>query len=136
MHLKMGNIYQSMLDFLKKSGIQANEEDNGSIYFSVNGLNFIFYANNNDPHFLRISLPHINRQGVLAENLEQQIFQLNRKYKVSKIVRDTDNSLLILADAFIYSTDNIEQLFVRLIQASTDMINDYRKIENNENGTI
>lgn len=131
----MGNIYQSMLDFLKKSGIQANEVGNGRIFFSVNGLNFIFDTNDNDPHFLRLALPQINRQGVQVENLEQHIFRLNRNYKVSKIVRDTDNSLLILADAFIYSIDNIEPLFVRLIQASTDMINDYRQIESNGNGT-
>lgn len=131
----MGSIYQSMLDFLKKSGIQANEVGNGRLFFSVNKLNFIFEANDNDPHFLRLALPQINRQDVQVKTLEQQIFQLNRNYKVSKIVRDTDNSLFILADAFIYSIDNIEPLFVRLIQASTDMINDYRKIENNGNGT-
>lgn len=131
----MGSIYQSMLEFLKKSGIQANEVGNGRMFFSVNGLNFIFDANDNDPHFLRLALPQINRQGVQVDNLEQHIFQLNRNYKVSKIVRDTDNSLLILADAFIYSIDNIEPLFVRLIRASTDMIKDYRKIENEGNGT-
>lgn len=131
----MGSIYQSMLDFLKKSGIQANEVGNGRLFFSVNGLNFIFDAYDNDPHFLRLALPQINRQGIQVETLEQQIYLLNRNYKVSKIVRDTDNSLTIVCDAFVYSIDNIEPLFVRLIQASTDMINDYRKIENNGNGT-
>lgn len=132
----MGSIYQSMQEFLKKSGIQANEIGNGRLLFSVNGLNFIFDANDNDPHFLRLALPQINREGINVDNLEQQIFRLNRNYKVTKIVRDSDNSLLILADAFVYSIDNVEPLFVRLIQASTDMINDYRQIENNGNGTI
>lgn len=132
----MGNIYQSMQEFLKKGGIQANEVGNGRIHFSVNGLNFIFIANDNDPHFLRLALPQISREGIQLDNLEQQIFTLNRNYKVSKIVRDQDDSLLILADAFVYSTDNIDSLFVRLIQVSTDMINDYRTIENNGNGTV
>lgn len=125
-----------MQEFLKKGGIQANEVGNGRIFFSVNGLNFIFDANDNDPHFLRLALPQINRQGVQLDNLEQQIFRLNRNYKVTKIVRDSDGSLLVLADAFVYSTDNIDSLFVRLIQASTDMINEYRTIENNGNGTV
>lgn len=132
----MESIYQSMQEFLKKSGIQANEVGNDRLLFSVNGLNFIFYANENDPHFLRLALPNINKQGVKVDNLEQHISQLNRNYKVAKIVRDQDGSLLILADAFIYNIDNVEPLFVRLMQASKDMIYDYRKIENNGNGTI
>lgn len=132
----MGSTYQSMQEFLKKRGIQANEIGNGRLVFSVNGLNFIFEVNSNDPHFLRFALPKINRQDIQLENFEQHISQLNRNYKVTKIVKDLDNSLLILADAFVYSLDNIEPLFVRLIQASTDMINDYRTIENNVNGTI
>ena len=69
----MGSIYQLMQEFLKKGGIQANEVGNGRIFFSVNGLNFIFDANDNDPHFLRLALPQINRQGVQLDNLEQQI---------------------------------------------------------------
>lgn len=132
----MGSIYQSMIDFLKKSGIQVNEIGNGRLLFSVNGLNFIFDANDNDPHFLRLALPQINRQSIQVENLDNQIFQLNRNYKVTKIVKDLDNTLSILADSFVYSIDSVEPLFVRLIQASTDMINDYRKIENNGNGSI
>lgn len=131
----MDNIYQIMRDFLKKSGINANEVGNGRIFFSVNGLNFIFDANESDPHFLRLSLPQINTQEVQAEGLEHQIQQLNRSFKVAKIVREQDGSLWIIADAFVYSIDNIEPLFVRLIQALTDMFNDYRSIENRENGT-
>lgn len=132
----MGGIYQSMQEFLKKGGIQASEEGNGRIYFSVNGLNFVFDANDKDQHFLRLALPHINNLSVQSGNLEQEIYRLNRSYKVTKIVRDQDDSLVILADAFVYSTDNIDSLFVRLIQASTDMINEYRTIENRENGTV
>ena len=83
-----------------------------------------------------MALPQINKQGVQVDNLEQQLYNLNRNYKVVKIVKDQNDSLLILADAFVYCTENIDSLFVRLIQALTDMINDYRKIENNGNGTI
>lgn len=132
----MESLYQVMRDFLKKSGIETNEVGNGRLLFSVNGLNFIFETNDNDPHFLRLTLPQINRQGVLLDNLEKQIHQLNRNYKVVKIVRQTDDSLWIYADAFVYSIDNVESLFVRLTRALTDMINEYRIIENNGNGNV
>ena len=132
----MDNLFQLMRDFLKKSGINANDVGNGRLLFSVNSLNFIFDSSDNDPHFLRLALPQINRQEVSVENVEQQIYQMNRNYKVTKIVRNNDGTLWILADAFVYSTDNVEPLFVRLIQALTDMINEYRTLENNGNGTI
>ena len=132
----MDNLFQLMRDFLKKSGINANDVGNGRLLFSVNSLNFIFDSSDNDPHFLRLALPQINRQEVSVENVEQQIYQMNRNYKVTKIVRNNDGTLWILADAFVYSTDNVEPLFVRLIQALTDMINEYRTLENNGNGTV
>lgn len=132
----MDNLFQLMRDFLKKSGINANDVGNGRLLFSVNSLNFIFDSSDNDPHFLRLALPQINRQEVSVENVVQQIYQMNRNYKVTKIVRNNDGTLWILADAFVYSTDNVEPLFVRLIQALTDMINEYRTLENNGNGTV
>lgn len=131
----MESIYQQMREFLKNRGINANEAGNGRLLFSVNGLNFIFDASDKDPHFMRLTLPQINRKGIQVDNLNQQIHQLNQNYKVAKIVRVPDGTLWIFADAFVYNEDNSEALFVRLIQALTDMINEYRTIENNGNGT-
>lgn len=131
----MESIYNTMREFLKKSGINGQENGSGRIFFSVNGLNFVFDANDADPHFLRLALPHINRKGVSIDNLDTQIQQLNRIYKVAKIVREQDGSLWIFADAFIYSMDNAESLFVRLIRALTDMVNDYHLLETNDTGT-
>lgn len=131
----MESIYQLMREYLNKNGIKATEAGKGRLLFSVNNLNFIFDAIDNDPHFLRLSLPRINNQGSQIDNLYQQILQLNRNYKVAKIVREDDGALWIIADAFVYSLDNIESLFVRLIQALTDMIHEYRTIENKGNGT-
>lgn len=132
----MESIFQLMRDYLKKSGIKAHDVGNGRLIFSVNNLNYIFECNENDQHFFRLSLPQINRQGVQIANIEQRIQQLNRNYKVAKIVRDNDGSLWIIADTFVYSTDNVEPLFFRLTQAMTDMINEYRTIENQGNGTV
>lgn len=133
---QMESLYYLMREYLKKSAIKAQDVGNGRLFFSVNGLNFIYDANESDPHFYRMALPQINRQNVVIQNLEQQIHQLNQNYKVTKIVRNNDGTLWILADAFVYSTENIEQLFVRHIQALMDMINEYRNLENTGNGTI
>ena len=132
----MESLYHLMRSFLKKSAINAQEVGIGRLLFSVNGLNFIFDAIESDPHFFRMALPHINRQDVQIQDIDLQIHQLNRNYKVAKVVRDIDGNLWIMADAFVYSADNIEPLFVRHIQALTDMINEYRAIENNGNGTV
>lgn len=132
----MDSLYQIMREFLKKRGINAQEIGNGRLLFSVNGLNFVCDANDSDPHFLRLALPQINRSGVRIENIVQLIQQLNKNYKVAKIIKDQDGSLLMIADAFVYSTENAESLFIRLIQALTDMIKEYRLIEEKENGTV
>ncbi len=132
----MESIYQLMREYLKNSGIKAHEAGNGRLLFSVNGLNFVFDASDKDPNFLRLALPQINREGIQVDNFNQQIHQLNQNYKVAKIVRVSDGTLWIFADAFVYSVDNLDPLFVRLIQVLTDMINEYRTIENDGNGTF
>lgn len=121
-----------MREYLKKSGIDAQEVGNSRISFSVNNLNYYFEANDSDPYFLRLALPRINRQGLqIDDNIEQQISRLNRNYKVAKIIRVPDDALWIVADVFVYSIENVDSLFARLIQVLREMIGDYRTIEIN-----
>ena len=46
----MEGLYYLMREYLKKSAIKAQDVGNGRLFFSVNGLNFIFDANESDPH--------------------------------------------------------------------------------------
>lgn len=133
----MGNFLMTMREFLKKRGINASEEKPDSMKFSVNTLNFLCETTDKDPFFLRISLPRINNVDAQIERLSEDIHTLNRSYKVVKIVKGADGYLWIIADLFIYSTDNIESMYDRVIQAMTEMINDYRKIEKEKGyGTV
>lgn len=133
----MDNLYSLMREFLMKRGINAREEKAGSLSFSVNGLNFICDTTDTDPYFLRLQLPRINREDTQIDNLADDLQQLNRSFKVSKIVKGADGSLWVIADIFVYSTENINSVFERLIKAMTDMINDYYNLEKEKgNGTV
>ena len=76
-----------------------------------------------------MALPRINRPDALLDEMTEEIQRLNRMFKVAKIVKGADNFLWIYADIFIYSTDQVDLLFDRLLQAMTDMINSYFSIE-------
>lgn len=133
----MDNLYDLMRDFLKKRGINAKEEKSGSLKFSVNGLNFICDTTDSDPYFLRLQLPRINSVDAQIDNLSDDIQQLNRSFKVTRIVKGTDGFLWVIADIFVYSTENIDNVFERLIKAMTEMINDYYNLEREKgHGTI
>lgn len=125
----MESLYSLIHDFLKNRGIKPNDETSGSFSFSVNGLNFICDTNDKDPYFLRLTLPRINRPEALLAEMTEDIQRLNRMFKVAKIVKGADNFLWIYADTFIYSTDQVDLLLDRLLQAMTDMINSYFSIE-------
>ena len=133
----MDNLYVLMREFLKKRGINAQQEGAGSMRFSLNGLNFLCYTNDSDPFFLRLTLPRINKVDAPIDRLNDEIQQLNYNYKVARIVKGNDGNLMILADLFVYSTENADLVFDRLIQAMTQMIGDYYSLERDKgNGTI
>lgn len=125
----MDSLNVIMREFLKKRGISTSEEKPDSMKFSVNTLNFLCEATEKDPYFLRLSLPRINNVEAQIDRLTEDIQLLNRSYKVAKIVKGADGYLWIIADLFIYSTENIESMYDRIIQAMTEMINDFRKLE-------
>jgi hypothetical protein len=133
----MENISLLLREFLKNGGINVQEVGNGRLSFSVNNLNFISLFNDNDPYFLRLALPKINRDEINISNYSDKIQQLNRNYKVAKIVTWDDGTLWVIADIFVYSLDKADLLIKRLIQAMTDIITDYRIIESKDsNGNI
>lgn len=131
----MENIYVLMREFLKKRGIEVDEKGSGALIFSVNNLRFLFQVFEPDLNFFRLSLPSINNNTKAYEQLHDEIQQLNRNYKVAKIIEQDNHSLWIIADQFVYSTIQIDMLFDRLVQAMTDMIKDYYNKERNNHGT-
>lgn len=125
----MDNIYAFMLEFLKKRGIVAEEKEHGTLTFSVNNLNFIFQTFEPDPFFFRLSLPQINQKENAFNFLSKDIQKLNVSFKVAKIVEMENNTLWVIADQFVFSTNKIDLLFDRLIQAMSDMIKNFHQLE-------
>lgn len=51
-------VYDLMLDFLANEGFRPKEEDFGLV-FKVEGLNFLFFKDDNDDQYFRLTLPGI-----------------------------------------------------------------------------
>ena len=132
----MDNIYDLMIEYLRKRGIVADTDDRKRISFSVNNLHYIFEVFEPDQFFFRMSLPHITNNTQALDQLSDDIQKLNLNFKVAKIVSQENHELWIVADQFIYSTGQIDSLFERVIQAMGDMIKAYYQIEiQRNNGT-
>lgn len=125
----MDNIYAFMLEFLKKRSIVAEEKEHGTLTFSVNNLNFIFHSFESDPFFFRLSLPQINQKENAFNLLSKEIQKLNVSFKVAKIVEMENHTLWVIADQFVFSTNKIDLLFDRLIDAMSDMIKNFHQLE-------
>lgn len=132
----MDNVYDLMIEYLRKRGIVADTNDRKRIVFSVNNLHYIFEVFEPDQFFFRMSLPQISNNTQALEQLSDDIQRLNRNYKVAKIISQENRELWIVADQFVFSTSQIESLFERIIHAMGDMIKEYHQIEiQRNNGT-
>lgn len=129
----MENIYDLMIDYLQKRGIVADINDRKRISFSVNNLHYMFDVFEPDQFFFRMSLPQITNNVQALNQLSDKIQELNRNFKVAKIISQENNELWIVADQFVFSTSQIDSLFERVIQAMGDMIKAYHQIEIQQN---
>ena len=125
-----------MIEYLRKRGIVADTNDRKLISFSVNNLHYIFEVFEPDQFFFRMSLPQITNNVQALNQLSDDIQNLNRNFKVAKIVSQENHELRIIADQFVFSTSQIDSLFERVIQAMGDMIKEYHQMEiKRNNGT-
>lgn len=132
----MENIFDLMIEYLRKRGIVADTNDRKLISFSVNNLHYIFEVFEPDQFFFRMSLPQITNNVQALNQLSDDIQNLNRNFKVAKIVSQENHELRIIADQFVFSTSQIDSLFERVIQAMGDMIKEYHQMEiKRNNGT-
>lgn len=129
----MENIYDLMIEYLRKKGIVADTNGRGRISFSINNLHYIFEVFEPDQYFFRMSLPQITNNTQALEQLSADIQRLNQNFKVAKIISTENHELWIVADQFVFSTTQIDSLFERIIQAMRDMIREYHILENQRN---
>lgn len=86
-------------------------------------LNCIFFYDKEDISYFQIKIPVID---TISNNNLDKINELNRKYKVGKFVAE-GNDISIIIDNFVYSYDNINLLFKRMLTLAQDLYIAYNR---------
>lgn len=119
--------------YIDSNGIKIQNEDEISISFERNGLQYTFVCEKSDPYYFRVILPNILK--VNAEN-KQEILQLvnsiNLKFKVAKSVIVEDKNVWISVELFVYSMNNMDELFDRIFILHEVVLNEYKEYLNSK----
>lgn len=120
----MLTLFQS---YLSSIGVNVKEGNDTTISFENNELQYLFMVDNADPYYFRLLLPNV--VSVSEENkskITQLVTASNAKFKVAKAIILNDN-VWISAEQFVYSKDNINDLFNRVLHLLETFIGDFRK---------
>jgi len=106
--------------------IKSNEAN--VISFEYKGLNYLFVNDNDDPYYIRLILPNvINVSDTrISEKLNNIINEYNSTFKAIKLTIVND-SLWLSIEQFIYSKDNVANLFSRIIIILETVISKFRE---------
>ena len=119
--------------YIDSKGIKIQSEDETTIFFERNGLQYTFVCEKTDPYYFRVILPNILK--VNNEN-EQEILRLvnstNLKFKVAKSVIIEDKNVWISVELFVYSMNNIDELFDRIFILCEVVLNEYKEYLNSK----
>lgn len=123
------NIIPKFVEFLASRGIAYDIVDEVFIKFKYKDLNYMFqYYKDEDPSYFRIMLPKINNKEVDA-NVLQITKELNLNYKAVKIVEFEPGSIWMIIENFVYSLENVDMMFARIIDVLAFVIKIYREKE-------
>jgi hypothetical protein len=119
-------IFEEFISYLDKNGLKyVSYNQSETLSFSLNNLNYLFQWQESDPNYFRIALPNIENSPI---NNERQaiINQLIAGFKVAKAITMDDGNLWLVAETFVYSSENLEKLFARMIYLLGQIIDEYR----------
>ena len=123
------NIIPKFIEFLSSKGIEYNIVDEVFVKFFYKDLNYMFqYYKDDDPCYFRIMLPKINNKPVSTE-LKKITTELTINYKTVKLLEIDSNSIWMVMECFVYSLENIDMLFSRMVDALSIVIKIYREKE-------
>ena len=108
--------------------------DNHSLISFKKGLiNYLFSCDSqDDSHYCKILIPNIKQYDNVCQSDFDFLNKFSSEYKVGKaMILDIQHSkhLWLEAEAFVYSYDNLNALFDRLISVVDDMFNEFKSIE-------
>lgn len=102
--------------FLSSMGIAPKNTTDETISFEYNGLSYLFVSDKNDPYYMRLILPNIeNIDNANEIDVYKNINRYNNKFKAVKM-SIVENSIWISVEQFLYSRENANNLFFRLMK--------------------
>ncbi|MDE6379472.1 MAG: hypothetical protein K2L11_03295 [Muribaculaceae bacterium] len=131
--MKLENLKDKFRDYISnQSEISILEEKESYFNFSSNGLIYVFETFEDDPYYFRMVLPNIfaiddsNRDW-----LNTQIDDLSLSVKDARLIKN-GSSVSAIADSFVYSPENIDYLFKRVLSCLVTIYNELKKNYINE----
>lgn len=124
----MNHIMTSFRNFISiEENANMEKEENLSLTFRYNNLIFIFEYFEGDPYFYRLALPGIFEiNDSYSQWIYKKIDEYGFKFKVARLVKN-NNEIWAIADTFVYSDDNINQLFKRTISCLISIYNELKE---------
>ena len=111
-------MFSEFKDFLmSNSDCSIESEEIGIITFKYKGYTYLFANDNSDPYYIRLILPNVadTNDERIKKSINEIINKYNSNYKATKFTL-VDNRIWISIEQFIYSKENINKLFLRIIQ--------------------
>lgn len=119
-------ILDDFISYLNKNGLKyVLYKESETLSFSLNNLNYLFQWQEQDLNYFRIALPNVDNPQLSTERTGI-INQLVAGYKVAKAITMNDGNLWLVAESFIYSSDNVDKLFARMIYLLGQIFDEYR----------
>lgn len=122
------NMYDDFYRFLisQMDDFTIKSKSENTIAFEYKKLNYLFVYYEDDPYYIRLILPNVvNENDFNNGNLIDIVNNYNATYKAVKSTI-VDNNLWFSIEHFIYSKENINVLFLRIITILETVISKFR----------
>ena len=118
------DFYRFLISQMDDFTIKSKSEN--TIAFEYKKLNYLFVYYEDDPYYIRLILPNVvNENDFNNGNLIDIVNNYNATYKAVKSTI-VDNNLWFSIEHFIYSKENINVLFLRIITILETVISKFR----------
>ena len=126
--MKIEFLKNKFRDFLSnQSEISILEDKESYFNFSSNGLIYVFETFEDDPYYFRMVLPNIFAiDDTNRDWLNTQIDDFSLSVKVARLIKNS-SSVSAIADSFVYSPENIDYLFKRVLSCLVTIYNELKK---------
>lgn len=128
-------MFSTFQNFLAKRNISSSfvDEERTMLEFTINDIHYVFIYNfKEDPVYVRIAIPNAGDVDLNNPKDIRMLYELTTSYKVGKAYA-ANGQVWFVAETFIYAREDIDSLFLRLLQVLRDMLNQYRLIHNGKN---